>query len=72
MSQTELNNEVFNVVNSIAKAKSLHKKLIVLSHPDRNPNKIELATKISESINENRYNYRKLLKLEQQIKNELL
>lgn len=61
-----------NVVNSIAKAKSLHKRLIVLSHPDKNLNKIELATKISESINENRYNYKELLKLEQQIKNELL
>ena len=61
-----------NVVNSIAKAKSLHKRLIVLSHPDKNPNKIELATKISESINENRNNYKELLKLEQQIKNELL
>lgn len=61
-----------NVVNSIAKAKSLHKRLIVLSHPDKNPNKIELATKISELINENRYNYRELLKLEQRIKNELL
>lgn len=61
-----------NVVNSIAKAKSLHKRLIVLSIYDKNPNKIELATKISESINENRYNYKELLKLEQQIKNELL
>ena len=61
-----------NVVNSIAKAKSLHKRLIVLDHPDKNPDKVELATKLSELVNENRYNYSELLKLEERIKNELL
>ncbi len=61
-----------NVVNSIAKAKSLHRRLIILSHPDKNPNKIELATRISELVNKNRYNYKELLKLEELIKRELL
>lgn len=72
MLESEFKEEAFNVVESIAKAKGLHKKLILLSHPDKYPNKIELATKLSELVNANRYNYRELLKLEERIKNELL
>ena len=30
-------NESINIVNSIAKAKKLHKELILYAHPDRHP-----------------------------------
>ena len=63
--------ESVNVVESIASAKSLHKELIRLAHPDKNPMKIELAQEITELLNMNRYNYRELLKLKERIENEL-
>ena len=57
--------ESVNVVESIASAKSLHKELIRLAHPDKNPMKVELAQEITELLNMNRYNYRELLKLKE-------
>ena len=56
----------------MAKCKALHKKLTILAHPDRNASKAEIAHNITSLLNENRFNYQKLLELEQQIKNELL
>ena len=64
-------NESINIVNSIAKAKKLHKELILYAHPDRHPNNQELATRSSERINENRFNYSELLKLQDIINKEL-
>ena len=64
-------NESINIVNSIAKAKKLHKELILYAHPDRHPNNQELATRLSERINENRFNYSELLKLQDIINKEL-
>jgi hypothetical protein len=61
-----------NVVDSIAKAKSLHKSLILKAHPDKHPNKTELAQLLTGLININRYNYSELLKIEKRINNELL
>ena len=63
--------ESINIVNSIAKAKKLHKELILYAHPDRHPNKKELATRLSKQINENRFNYCELLKLQDIINKEL-
>lgn len=63
-------NEV-NVVDSIVKAKKLYKELIIKTHPDRNPQNIELANSLAQQVTENRYNYAELLKL-QQIINENL
>lgn len=64
-------NESINIVNSIAKAKKLHKKLILYAHPDRHPNNQELATRLSKQINENRFDYNELLKLQDRINKEL-
>lgn len=64
-------NESNNVVESIAKSKVLYKELIKKSHPDKHPEKEELAKEITELINNNRYNYRELLKLKERIENEL-
>ena len=61
-----------NIVNSMAKCKSLYKKLAILAHPDKNPNKSELAQEITMSLNENRYNYAKLKELEKRITEDLL
>ncbi len=63
--------EGLNVVEGISKAKKLYKELIVKSHPDRHPNNIEKALEITELLNQNRYNYRELLKLKERILNEL-
>lgn len=39
--------------------------------PGRHPNNQELATRLSERINENRFNYSELLKLQDIINKEL-
>lgn len=64
-------NESNNVVESIAKSKILYKELIKKSHPDKHPQKEKLAKEIAELVNDNRYNYRELLKLKERIENEL-
>lgn len=63
--------EETNIVQSIAKAKALYKELIAKAHPDRNVSKAELAKILTEEINNNRYNYRELLKLKQRVETEL-
>ena len=64
-------NEPINIVDSIAKSKKLHKELILYAHPDRHPNNQELATRLTKEINENRFNYNELLKLQDIINKEL-
>ena len=66
-----LNNETFNVVQSISKAKILYKNLIIKAHPDKNLEKINLATELTRLINLNKFNYRELLLLEERINLEL-
>ena len=63
--------ESINVVESIAGAKTLHKELIRRAHPDKHSDKEELAKEITDLVNENRYNYRELLRLKKRIENEL-
>lgn len=65
-------NDCNNVVDSIAKAKQLHKSLIVRCHPDKNIKHHDLALQLSELVNSNRYNYLELVKLEKRINKELL
>lgn len=60
-----------NIVASIAKCKHLYKKLVILAHPDKHPEKTELAEEITKAINMARYNYAELLKLENRIETEL-
>jgi len=67
-----LEDETFNVVQSISKAKVLYKKLITQSHPDRHPENVTLATELTRLVNINRYNYRELLMVEERIKKELM
>lgn len=67
----QLQDETFNVVQSISKGKLLYKQLIMRAHPDKNPENVELATELTHSINSNRFNYRELLELQERIKTEL-
>ena len=67
----EVIRESVNVIESIASAKALHKELIRKAHPDKNPEKVDLAQELSELINVNRFNYRELLKLKERIEKEL-
>lgn len=50
---------------------STKKELIKKSHPDKHPQKEKLAKEIAALVNDNRYNYRELLKLKERIENEL-
>ena len=66
-----LNDETYNVIQSISKAKTLYKNLIIQAHPDKHSENIDLATELTELVNINKFNYRELLDLEKRIKNEL-
>ena len=65
------NQEEVNIVDSIAKSKALYKKLISIAHPDKNPTQEELAKILTERINANRFNYKELRNIEQEIHNKL-
>ena len=64
--------EGLNVIDSMVKAKTLYKELIIKAHPDRNQTKEELAKSLTEDINNNRYNHHELLVLKERIQKELL
>lgn len=59
--------ESVNVVNSMAKAQKLYKRLAVLAHPDNNPNNVERANELMQRIVENKKNYANLLLIEQEV-----
>ncbi len=63
--------ESANIVNGIAKARSLYKELIPKVHPDRHQEKKEIAEELTMKINENRYNYEALLLLKQEVEEKL-
>lgn len=63
--------EITNIINSMSKAKQLYKKLIVQAHPDKHPDKKDMAQQIVSQINENRYDYNALAELEKIIQKEL-
>lgn len=63
--------ETDNIVLGIANAKALHRRLVIMAHPDKNPSQRELAEEITKLINKNKYNYNELVRLEQRIKTEM-
>lgn len=63
--------DVTNIVQSMSKAKVLYRKLVKLTHPDRNPQKRELAEKLTQQVNQARFDYNKLLVLQKQIEEQL-
>lgn len=65
------NDEAYNVVESMVKAKKLYKELIKQTHPDKHPNKKDVAEELTAMINNNRFNYRELLKIKDIVQNKL-
>ena len=63
--------ESSNVVNGIAKAKEIYKRLAIIAHPDRNPDHREEAEYLMSRITANRYNYDALVRLEEEVKEKL-
>ena len=63
--------DVTNIVQSMSKAKVLYRELIKLTHPDRNPQKRELAEEFTQQVNQARFDYHKLLMLQKQIEEQL-
>ena len=62
--------DIENITLGIGKAdelEKLYKKLIIIVHPDKNPDKVDLATKFTELLNQNRRNYTGLKDLEEEI-----
>lgn len=69
--KANIEHQEVNVVDSIVKARKLYKELMSKAHPDKNPQNQELARQLSQQVIENRYDYAKLLKLQQTINEKL-
>lgn len=69
--RTIISDESVNVVNSMARARQLYKRLAILAHPDNNPQNVELAKELMQRIVENKKNYANLLRIEQDVKEML-
>lgn len=65
------NDEAYNVVESMAKAKQLYKELVKQAHPDKHPNNKDVAEELTAMINDNRFNYRELLKIKDVVNDKL-
>lgn len=60
-----------NVVAGMAKAHNLYKSLAKKAHPDRNPDKQELAQDIMSRLTKNKHNYNALTELQKEIDEKL-
>ena len=69
--RTLKSDESINVVNSMAKAHKLYKRLSILAHPDSNPENVEQAEDLMQRIVENKTNYANLVLIQQEIKEVL-
>ena len=56
----------------MAKAKPLYKELIKQAHPDKHPNNKDVAEELTAMINNNRFNYRELLKIKDLVNDKLV
>lgn len=64
--------ESLNVIDGMVKAHQLYKELSALAHPDRNPDKIEVAEDLMKRIVANKYNYAALISIKGEIIKKLL
>lgn len=67
-----MNDEAYNIVESMSKAKLLYKELIKQAHPDKHPDKKNIAEELTAMINGNKFNYRELLKIKDIVKEKLV
>ena len=65
--KTILEDQSVNVVDGIAKAQRLYKDLAKVAHPDKNPDKREIAEELMQRIVSNKWNYEKLMSLRQEV-----
>lgn len=64
--------ESINVVDGVVRAHRLYKKLSLAAHPDRHPNKKEIAEDLTARLVQSKHDYAALLKLEVEIKEKLI
>ena len=69
--KTVKTDESRNVVAGMAKAQRLYKELAIKAHPDRNPDKRDIAEDITSRLTCNKHNYAALLKLQEEIEKKL-
>lgn len=63
--------ESANVVDSMVKARRLYKQLSVAAHPDKHPDKTDIAEDLMQRITANRHNYSELLRLKDEVDEKL-
>lgn len=63
--------ESTNVVDSVVKARKLYKELSLAAHPDRHPDRREIAEILMRRITANKRNYSELLKLKKEVEEKL-
>lgn len=60
-----------NVVDGMVKARTLYKELSVKAHPDKNPNRRDVAEALMQEVVTNRHNYEALVRLKADIEEKL-
>jgi len=60
-----------NVVDGMVKARQLYKVLAIKAHPDKHPDKRDVAEDITSRLTCNKHNYAALLMLKEEIENKL-
>lgn len=60
-----------NIVDSMVKARKLYIELSLAAHPDRHPNKKEIAEEIMQRVTANKHNYAALNSLQEEILEKL-
>lgn len=63
--------ESTNVVDSVVKARKLYKELSLAAHPDRHPDRREIAENLIRRVTANKHNYSELLKLKKEVEEKL-
>lgn len=63
--------ESTNVVDGMVKARKLYKELCLVAHPDKHPEKSELAHNLTQRITANKHNYAALVALQKEIEETL-
>ena len=63
--------ESVNVVDGMVKARKLYKALAIRAHPDRHPDKREVAEELTAKLTSNKHNYVALVALKKEIENRL-
>ncbi len=63
--------ESTNVVDGIVKARKLYKELCVAAHPDKHPEKTDIAKELVQRVTANKHNYAALIALKKEIEEAL-